>query len=516
MTDMQPESAATGDRSARGIAEGLAALAEWSCRLGWRDVPGSVRRRIAAIFADDLSAIVAARDEPELAALVDALARSSGPREASLFDGSGRRLDRYSAALANGSAADWCELDSGYRRAVCHGGIYCMPALLAEGEVSGAALEDMLLAFVVGYETVSRIARAFEYDDLAIHPHGSLAAVGAAATVAALRRLPAGLRAAAISSAATLVSPGPFGHAVEGALIRNVWPGIGASTGLRAVDWAELGIAGSQGGLHDVYGTVFGGTARPEALTEGLGQSWAASDGYHKLHACCQYSHAAVEAALEIAAALPRRAAPEEIRAIRVDTHWRGRKLDNVRPATTLAAKFSMQHVLATVAVHGHAGAAAFRASTLADPAITALAGTGRNRRLRAGAGLAERPAGARFMGARRRDEDRPRVSQRARRAGPALHGTRTPQQDRRDRGGALSGHGRDGGRPACALPGPARTALARHGGGRHRISEGSRRLISGIAISSSSVRMSMARNGITPAKTSSSFSGIGEALRTT
>ena len=373
MTDMQPESAATGDRSARGIAEGLAALAEWSCQLGWRDVPGSVRRRIAAIFADDLSAIVAAREEPELAALVDALARSSGPREASLFDGSGRRLDRYSAALANGSAADWCELDSGYRRAVCHGGIYCMPALLAEGEVSGAALEDMLLAFVVGYETVSRIARAFEYDDLAIHPHGSLAAVGAAATIAALRRLPAGLRAAAISSAATLVSPGPFGHAVEGALIRNVWPGIGASTGLRAVDWAELGIAGSQGGLHDVYGTVFGGTARPEALTEGLGQSWAASDGYHKLHACCQYSHAAVEAALEIAAALPRRAAPEEIRTIRVDTHWRGRKLDNVRPATTLAAKFSMQHVLATVAVHGHAGAAAFRASTLADPAIAAL-----------------------------------------------------------------------------------------------------------------------------------------------
>ena len=361
------------DAGARGIADGLAALAKWSAALRWRDVPDAARRRIAAIFTDDLSAIVAAANEPELAAVVEALARVSGPPEASLFDGSGRRLDRYSAALANGSAADWCELDSGYRRAVCHGGIYCMPALLAEGEASGAALEDMLLAFLVGYETVSRIARAFEYDGLPLHPHGSLAAVGAAATVAALRRRPADLMAASISTAATLVSPGPFGHAVEGALIRNVWPGLGAANGIRAVDWAEIGIAGTQGSLHDVFGAVFGGIARPEALTDELGQSWAAADGYHKLHACCQYAHAAVEAELEIAAALDRRVAPGEIRAIRVDTHWRGRKLDNARPETTLAAKFSMQHVLATVAVHGHAGAEAFHASTLADPAIASL-----------------------------------------------------------------------------------------------------------------------------------------------
>ncbi len=358
---------------ARETVDGLAALARWSAALEWRDVPDAVRRRLAAIFADDLAAIVAAREEPELAALADGLARASGPAEASLFDGSGRRLDRYSAALANGSAADWCELDSGYRRAVCHAGIYCLPALLAEGEASGAVLEDMLLAFAVGYETVSRIARAFDYAELALHPHGSLAAIGAAASAVALRRHPADLRAAALASAATMVSPGPFGHAVEGALVRNVWPGLGAAAGLRAVDWAEIGITGSPGGLHDVFAGVFGGAARPEALTEGLGRSWAAADGYHKLHACCQYAHAAVEASLEIAAALGRPIDPAEIRAVRVDTHWRGRKLDNVHPATTLAAKFSMQHVLATVAAHGHAGADAFHSSTLADPAIAGL-----------------------------------------------------------------------------------------------------------------------------------------------
>ena len=358
---------------ADAIARGLGTLAEWSAGIAWRDLPGPVRRRLAAIFADDLAAMVAAREEPELALLVEGLARSSGPAEASLFDGSGRRLDRYSAALANGGAADWCELDSGYRRAVCHAGIYCLPALLAEGEATGAILEAMLLAFAIGYESVSRIARAFEDRALLLHPHGSLAAIGAAATVAALRRHPADLRAAAISTAATLVSPGPFGHAVEGALARNVWPGLGASAGLRAVDWAELGVAGSPDALWRVHAGIFGATAHPEALTEDLGRSWAATDAYHKLHACCQYAHAAVEASLQIAAALPKPARPEDISAIRIETHWRARKLDNPRPATTLAARFSLQHALATVATHGHAGAAAFGAPTLADPALAAL-----------------------------------------------------------------------------------------------------------------------------------------------
>ena len=62
-----------------------------------------------------------------------------------------------------------------------------------------------------------------------------------------------------------------------------------------------------------------------------------------------------------------------DLQRIRIDTHWRARKLGNIHPATTLAAKFSLQHILATTAHHGHAGAPAFHAGTLSDPAIAAL-----------------------------------------------------------------------------------------------------------------------------------------------
>ena len=361
------------DGPGAAIAAGLVKLSRWAVPLAWRDVPESVRRRVARVFADDFAAIVAARGEPELGALAARIVRASGPPEATLFDGSGRRLDRYSAALANGSAADWCELDGGYRQALCHAGLYCVPAVLAEGEAAEQSLEAMLRALLVGYETVTRVERTFERGDLALHPHGSLAAIGAAAAVAALRRHPADSMAAAISTAATLVTPGPFNHAVEGALVRNVWPGIGAATGIRAVDWAEIGVTGLASSLHDVQAAALGATAYPERLALDLGSTWAVDAAYHKVHACCQYGHAAVEATLALLESRPRVDPARDLRRIRVDTHSRARKLDNPHPATTLAAKFSLQHILATTVHHGHAGAPAFHADTLSNPAIAAL-----------------------------------------------------------------------------------------------------------------------------------------------
>ena len=196
---------------------------------------------------------------------------------------------------------------------------------------------------------------------------------GAAAAVAALRGHAPETAAAAISTAATLVVPGPFNHADEGALVRNAWPGVGASAGLRAVDWVEMGIAGLRTSLHDVHAVALGATAHPERLTRDLGAAWAIDDGYHKVHACCQYGHAAVEATLDLLASAPHADPSRALRRIRIDTHWRARKLDNARPTTTLAARFSLQHILAATTCHGHAGAAAFHADTLRDRAIAAL-----------------------------------------------------------------------------------------------------------------------------------------------
>ena len=353
------------------IGEGLEALCGWAAGLDISDIPDPVRQRAVLILADDIAAIVAARDEPQVRALQARQATRSGPAEATIFAASPLRVDRASAAVANGATADWCELDEGYRRATCHAGLYTIPALIAEAEATGATTLETIRALVIGYEIAARFARTFPQKALVLHPHASLAAVGAAAGVAALRRLDPTTFVAAVSSASTMVAPGPYTHAVEGALVRNVWPGAGAWCGLQAVEWAECGIGGLPTSPYHVFAAAFGSTPVPTELTDGLGREFAVSDGYHKLHACCQYSHSAVEATLALLAERP--IAPGTIRAIRVETHRLGMTLDNRAPATTLAAKFSMPHILAATCQLGHAGAEAFAQSTLTDPAIAAL-----------------------------------------------------------------------------------------------------------------------------------------------
>ena len=353
--------------------DGVKDLSRWAATVEFDDLPDEVRRRAALVLADNLAAVVAARDEPEVRPLHDQLLNAGAAAEATVFRGGQSRTDRYSAAVANGAAADWCELDEGYRKAPCHGGLCVLPALWAEAEADAHTVRELLRALVIGYEVVTRFARGFPFEDLTLHPHGTLPAIGAAAGVAAVRRRSPEAFLDAVAGASTMVVPGPFNHAVKGALVRNVWAGVGAWIGLRSVDWAGFGISGAASSPYDVFVGGLGAEARPDELTAEVGRSWGIADGYHKIYACCQYSHAAVEAQEALLARRPDVEASRDIERIIVETHWRGLTLDNPRPATSLAAKFSLPHIMAAASHLGHAGAEAFSAATLDDPAIAAL-----------------------------------------------------------------------------------------------------------------------------------------------
>ena len=355
------------------VADGIMALSRWAAAVDFASLPEAVWRRAALVAADNLAAVVAARDEPELRPLHDQLLSTGGAAEATVFRGGRPRTDRYSAAVANGAAANWCELDEGYRKVPCHGGLCVLPALWAEAEAAENTVREMLRALAVGYEAVTRFARAFPFPEPMLHPHATLPAVGAAAGVAAMRRLGEGRFLDAITGASTMVAPGPFNHAVNGALVRNMWAGVGAWIGLRSVDWAGFGIRGAASSPYDVFVGGLGAEPRPDELTAGLGQSWGIVDGFHKIYACCQYAHAAVESVEELLGRRPDVEAASDIERIVVETHWRGLALENRRPATSLAAKFSLPHIVASISHLRHAGAEAFSAASLRDPAIAAL-----------------------------------------------------------------------------------------------------------------------------------------------
>lgn len=352
------------------VADATRRLIDWATRVEFDAIPREVASRAGRIIADDLAAIVAARDEPEVRCFHDVIVSLGRAPEATLFRGGRPRTDRSSAAIGNGLAADSLEVEGGYRKASCHGGLFTLPALLADSESEGLKVRDVLRALTASYEVVTRVARGWKVDDLAIHGHARYAAIGAAAASALARRLPLEIALGAITGAATLLNAGPHEHGTEGALIRNAWPAAGAANGMMSVTWAQCGITGLPEGLYDVFTTTLGGEAQPERLIEGLGESWAVMDAYSKMHACCQYAHSAVEAVL---AARGEVADAAEIEEIVVGTHRLALPMTNARPPTTLAGKFSMEHIVATTLVHGHADVAAFASGTLKEPRIAAL-----------------------------------------------------------------------------------------------------------------------------------------------
>ena len=93
--------------------------------------------------------------------------------------GANRRAPPVDAALLNGTAGTWLELDEGNLFAKGHPGIQVVPAAVALAQDLGSSGADLLLAVALGYELSSRVNRAAE-TKLAIHPHGTYGVMGTA------------------------------------------------------------------------------------------------------------------------------------------------------------------------------------------------------------------------------------------------------------------------------------------------------------------------------------------------
>src|SRR5687767_6734679 len=360
------------NRTRAQAADNTVKLIEWAAQANSKPLPEPVRRRAAIILSDDIGAMIAGSLEAQVARAREGfLKTSSGSSEATVLARGAPRVDKYSAASANGMAITWCELDEGFRNASCHGGAYTIPALLAEAEAQGRTVEEVLRALAIAYEVTTRFALAFPFPVFNVHPHAAFATIGGAAAASLVRRQDAKTLLSGVTGGASMSFAGPFDTAVEGALIRNAWTSAGAWLGLRAADWAEAGIGGSDVTPYDVFVGAYKTNSKPDALVAGLGDSWSVTNGYHKVFACCAYAHSAIEATLDLLGRMKKK--KEDIAEILVETAPGGQALRNAEPETVLAAKFSMPHAIAATVQLGTAGARAFTQDKLEDAQISKL-----------------------------------------------------------------------------------------------------------------------------------------------
>ena len=354
-------------------SQAVAALISWASGVQWTDIPDAARRRAALICGDDIAACLSAQDEPEVRAYHEGLIAAGRSGRSSLLRKGAPKLAARDAAAGNGLAISWNEVDEGYRRSPCHAGAYLLPALLAVAEEEDLTVGEVLRAATVAYEITARFARCWQSAMPPMHPHGIFNAIGAAAAVALAGKVDARILLRAVTGASTMVSPGPYDHAIQGVLVRNAWAAAGAQIGMMAVDLARVGVGGIASSPYDVYAGGFRAQTQVDELTHGLGADWAVCDGYHKLYACCQYAHASLDAVADILHRRPELKGGDAIASIAVEADPRGMTLCNDQPATTLAAKFSLPHAVAAALVYGDAGVASFSSASLADPDVARL-----------------------------------------------------------------------------------------------------------------------------------------------
>jgi 2-methylcitrate dehydratase PrpD len=180
--------------------------------------------------------------QPEMQAL---LKYHSSTGKSSVL-GTGKRAGCLDAALLNGTAGTWLELNEGNLIAKGHPGIQVLPAALALAQESGASGEALLMAIALGYEVSSRD-----------QPRGADEDLGASARHlghARRRRSPAGRlkgfdesRMLELINVATTMGMATSRQTLlDGATVRNIFTGHSGYMGLTAARLVECGFTGEK------------------------------------------------------------------------------------------------------------------------------------------------------------------------------------------------------------------------------------------------------------------------------
>jgi 2-methylcitrate dehydratase PrpD len=168
----------------------VTALAERICALGYDRLPDAAVEWAKVGILDTVGVTLAGSVEP-CARIVRRVAAAPGP---ALVFGTSARLAVADAALVNGTASHALDFDDCSNTLGGHPSVPVLPALFALADTRAVTGRDFIAAYVAGFETETRIARAvnFHHYDKGWHPTATLGVFGAAAAASHLLGLSIG------------------------------------------------------------------------------------------------------------------------------------------------------------------------------------------------------------------------------------------------------------------------------------------------------------------------------------
>jgi 2-methylcitrate dehydratase PrpD len=359
--------------SQRTRPEYLTALADFAAGARLDTLSPAARERARWIIADCIPVIAAGMQQTEMKALVAKHLAQAGPGNAWVI-GAGRRAAALDAALLNGTAGTWLELDEGNLFAKGHPGIQVVPAAVGAAQELAVTGSDLLLAVALGYELSSRISRAANIK-LSVHPHGTYGVIGAAIAAGKLRNFTAPQMLELINVASTMGMATSRQTLLDGATVRNIYTGHSGYMGLMAARLVECGFTGEIDSVSAIYGKVLSDTFDPERVVAGLGTEWLIAQSYFKLHPIGRYAHSAIDALEALLHGVPGgRIDVNRIERIEVRAYMLAAMLAEKNIVSSFGARFSVPFALASILVHGKSGLASFDDAAVANPHVQALA----------------------------------------------------------------------------------------------------------------------------------------------
>jgi len=280
------------------------------------------------------------------------------------------------AALANAYASHLLDYDDVFNplETTIHLSSCVWPAVLAVGQLRKLSGEQVLAAYVAGFEVGARVARAAgpTHYESAWHVTGTMGHVAAAAAAANALGLSAETATHALGCSATQASGL---REVYGSDTKALHPGKAAMDGVLAGLLAEAGFTSTDTAIEGQRGLLRAVSSAPDEafLVDELGTAWNLPENGNKLYPTASLTHPPIEAASTIARKHGG-SLQGEVRSIEVRMHpFSAAVTALVHPHTGAEARFSTPHCIAVALAYGSLGLRDFDDEVVRDPSIARL-----------------------------------------------------------------------------------------------------------------------------------------------
>jgi 2-methylcitrate dehydratase PrpD len=275
----------------------------------------------------------------------------------------------------NGAASHALDFDDVNLAMTGHPSVVLLSALLALAEERGSSGQDVLTAFVAGYELQCRLGLLMapgHYNTLGFHATGTLGSFGAAASCAHLLGFDAEKFAIALGIAGTQAAGL---KSMFGTMCKPLHAGKAAYHGLLAARLATRGFTARTDVVECAQGfaRTHSPDFHPDHALAGPPGGFQILSNLFKYHAACYMTHAPIEAARKLRE--QHGLTPDSIARIRLSLDETCDRICNIpAPRTGLEAKFSLRLTTAmALAGVDTGGLASYSEATASDPTLIAL-----------------------------------------------------------------------------------------------------------------------------------------------